>query len=235
MRTLNKTQCPEPEEARAVIRSSRGRKLLRRLLVGAIAVLVPVLAGCEAGNNAPVLQFHPAANGAYGTVDAISIINAFTLGPTGNTPLPAGSSASFFLGLYNGGSQSDKLVSVSAPGSAASVQISGGPITLPAQQSTYLTGPVPKLVLKGLTRPLSGGQTINVVLTFQNAGSATLAVPVEPRSDYYATYSPPAAAAGTVTSSPSPGTSATPSPSSAKAPASAGPSASASPHPSATK
>jgi hypothetical protein len=96
-------------------------------------------------------------------------------------------------------------------------------------------GPVPKLVLKGLTRPLSGGQTINVVLTFQNAGAATLAVPVEPRSSYYATYSPPAAAAGAATSSPSAGASATPSPSSAKASASAHPSASASPHPSATK
>jgi copper(I)-binding protein len=231
---LNETQCPELEEARAVIRSSRGSKLLRRLLFGAIAVLVPLLAGCEAGNNAPVLQYHPAANGAYGTVDAISIINAFVLGPAGSTPLPAGSSASFFLGLYNGGSQADKLVSASAPGSAASVQLVGGPITLPAQQATYLTGPEPKLILKGLTRPLPGGQTINVVLTFQNAGSATLAVPVEPRTDYYATYSPPPGAAGAATSSPSAGPSATPSPSS-KASASAHPSASASPHPSATR
>ncbi|HYZ53336.1 MAG TPA: copper chaperone PCu(A)C [Streptosporangiaceae bacterium] len=217
-----------------MIRSSHGSKLLRRLLVGAIAVLVPVLAGCEAGNNAPTLQFHQAANGAYGTVGPISVINAFVLGPAPNAPLPAGSSASFFLGLYNGGSQADKLVSVSAPGSAASVQISGGPIALPAQQATYLTGPAPKLVLAGLTRPLSGGQTINVVLTFQNAGSVTLTVPVEPRSNYYATYSPPAAAAaGAVTSSPSTGASATPS--TVKPSASAGPSASASPHPSATK
>ena len=218
-----------------MIRSSHGSKLLRRLLVGAIAVLVPVLAGCEAGNNAPTLQFHPAANGAYGTTDAISISNAFILGPAGSTPLPVGSPASFFIGLYNGGSSADKLVSASAPGSAASVQISGGPITLPAQQAIYLTGPAPKLVLKGLTRPLSAGQTISVLLTFQNAGSVTLAVPVEPRSSYYATYSPPAAAAGAAISSPSAGASATPSPSSAKASASASPSAPASPHPSATK
>ena len=32
----------------------------RRLLFGALAVLVPVLAGCEAGFNAPTLTFHPA-------------------------------------------------------------------------------------------------------------------------------------------------------------------------------
>jgi copper(I)-binding protein len=211
-----------------VIRSSRGSKLLCRLLVGAIAVLVPVLAGCEAGNNAPVLQFHQAASGAYSTAGPISIINAFVLGPTGNASVPAAKSASFFLGLYNGGGQADKLVSASAPGSAASVQLTSGPIPLPSQQSTYLTGPAPKLILKGLTRPLSGGQTISVVLTFQNAGSTTLTVPVEPQTGYYATYSPPPGASVAATSSPSAGPSARPS-------ASAGPSPSASPHPSATK
>ena len=36
----------------------------RRLLFGAIAVLVPALAGCEAGLNAPTLDFHPARAGS---------------------------------------------------------------------------------------------------------------------------------------------------------------------------
>jgi hypothetical protein len=35
----------------------------RRLLFGAIAVLIPVLAGCEAGQDAPTLAYHPASNG----------------------------------------------------------------------------------------------------------------------------------------------------------------------------
>ena len=50
-----------------MIRSSHGSKVLRRFLIGALALLIPVLAGCEAGNNAPTLEFHPAAAGAYGT------------------------------------------------------------------------------------------------------------------------------------------------------------------------
>jgi copper(I)-binding protein len=175
-----------------VIRSSHGRKVLRRLLVGAAALLVPVLAGCEAGDNAPVLQFHPAANGAYATADSVSVDNAFILGGPDNTPLTPGSSASMFLAVYNAGNSADKLVSASAPGSATSVQLAGGSIAVPAQAAAYLTGPQPKVVLRGLTSALPSGGTITVILTFQNAGAMTLSVPVIPRVGYYTTLSPPA-------------------------------------------
>jgi copper(I)-binding protein len=216
-----------------VIRSSHGSKLLRRLLIGATALLIPVLAGCEAGNNAPTLEFHPAANGAYASADSVSIINAFILGGKNDATgsLPAGASASMFVGLYNGGSQADKLVSVSAPGTAASVQVIGGPIALPSQRSVYLTGPAPKLVLKQLTHGLAGGQTINVDFTFANTGVVTLQVPVEPQSGYYATYSPPAVAATpTTTAKAHPKTSATP-----KVTAQPGTSATPTPTPTPTK
>ena len=53
----------------------------RRLLLGAIAVLVPALAGCEAGYNAPTLQFHPASSGVSTTVNGITLDNLFVLGP----------------------------------------------------------------------------------------------------------------------------------------------------------
>ena len=53
----------------------------RRMLLGALAVLVPALAGCEAGYNAPTLEYHPAAFGAYASKNGISISNAFVLGP----------------------------------------------------------------------------------------------------------------------------------------------------------
>jgi len=48
----------------------------RRLLFGAIALLVPALAGCEAGLNAPTLEFHAASNGVTVTRNGISIDNA---------------------------------------------------------------------------------------------------------------------------------------------------------------
>jgi copper(I)-binding protein len=178
-----------------VIRSSHGRKLLRRLLIGAAALLIPVLAGCEAGDNAPTLQFHPAANGAYASADTIGVDNAFILGGPDNTPLPAGSSASMFFAVYNGGSSADKLISVSAPGTATSGQVVGGSVTVPATATAYLTGPTPKVVLRGLTSALPSGGTVTVILTFQNAGAVALSVPVEPRTDYYSTFSPPAPSA----------------------------------------
>ena len=209
-----------------MIRSSRGSKLLHRLLIGVIALLIPVLAGCEAGDNAPTLEFHPAANGAYATAGTISVVNAFILGGTDNAPLPADSSASMFLAIYNGASSPDKLVSVSAPGTATSVQVAGGSIAVPAQAAAYLTGPVPKVVLRGLTSALPSGQTVTVILTFQNAGAVTLTVPVEPRTFYYSSYSPPApsaspakgAKASSGTASPAPGASAQPSASASATP-----------------
>ena len=175
-----------------MIRSSHGSKLLRRLLIAAAALLVPVLAGCEAGDGAPTLQFHPAANGVYGTAGSISVDNAFVLGGPDNTPLAPRSSAGMFLALYNGGSTADKLISVSAPGTATSVQLAGGSIAVPAQATADLTGPKPQVVLRGLTSALTSGPTIAVILTFQNAGTLTLTVPVQPQSGYYSTFSPPA-------------------------------------------
>jgi copper(I)-binding protein len=175
-----------------VIRSSHGSKLLRRLMIGGVALVVPILAGCEAGNNAPELEFHPAAGGAYGSADAVTVSDAFILGGRGRVPLAKGSSASMFLSVYNGGDSADKLISVDAASVAKSVQLAGGSIAVPGQSSADLSGPEPKVVLRNLSKPLTSGQTVTVLLTFSNAGSVELSVPVEDRTTYYSTFSPPA-------------------------------------------
>jgi copper(I)-binding protein len=177
------------EEAFAVIR--------RSLLAGAVALLVvPALAGCEAGLNAPTLEFHPASGGAHKIIDGITISNVFVLAAPSGASLPAGSDAGLFLGLYNNGSSSDKLTSVTLPqGGAASATIAGKSVTVAANSGVNLTGPSPKIVLNRLSAPLSGGQSIEVTLTFQNAGQANLDVPVEPQSYYYASLTQPSASA----------------------------------------
>lgn len=175
-----------------MIRSSHGSKLLRRLMIGGVALVVPILAGCEAGNNAPELEFHPAAGGAYGSADAVTVSDAFILGGRGRVPLAKGSSASMFLSVYNGGDSADKLISVDAASVAKSVQLAGGSIAVPGQSSADLSGPEPKVVLRNLSKPLTSGQTVTVLLTFSNAGSVELSVPVEDRTTYYSTFSPPA-------------------------------------------
>ena len=161
----------------------------RRLLVGAIAILVPALAGCEAGYNAPTLEYHPASNGVSTTVNGIELDNVFVLGPELNQTLPVGGQAGVFLAMSS--QTHDQLVSASAPGAASSVQLLTGPVTLVPGALVNLSGPAPVIVLNGLTNPLSGGETVRLVLTFANAGVVPLEVPVEPAAYEYTTYSPP--------------------------------------------
>jgi len=185
--------------------------------VAAVA-LIPVLAGCEAGSNAPVLDWHPPTNGASATIKEgggeIAIRNAFILGAPVNATLPAGSSAGLFVGLVNTGPR-DRLVRVSARGAATSVTLPAGGVLLERDTSALLTGPEPKLVLTGLTRSLAGGTYVKVLLTFQGAGTVGLDVPVLPRSNSYATFSPPPTVSPTPSASAKGrhhGTSATPTP-----------------------
>jgi copper(I)-binding protein len=177
-----------------VIRASFGKTAAGRLLIGAglMALLVPAIAGCEAGANAPTLEFHPAAPGAQTVFNGISITDAFVLGAPSGSAVPAGSSASLFLSIYNGSTNADTLMSASAAGSAASVAVTGTSVALPVDSEINLMGPQPKVVLSKLTRPLVGGMSVPVTLDFQHAGSVTLQVPVEAQSYDFSTYSAPA-------------------------------------------
>lgn len=168
---------------------------VRRACAIAAAAAIPLLAGCEAGLNAPVLHWHSPTAGANKAVPAasgrgfIAIRNVFVLGAPLNASLPVGSSASVFLAMVNTGAR-DQLVSVSAPGTATSVTLPAGGVSLERSGTVLLTGPQPEVVLNGLTHTLVNGRNIRLVLRFQNAGSVTLFVPVIAKASYYATYSP---------------------------------------------
>ena len=161
----------------------------RRLLFGALAVLAPALAGCEAGFNAPTLEYHPAAFGAYAMKNGVSISNAFVLGPSPSGPEVAGGRAGLFLAITS--QNGDKLVSASAPGTASAVKILGGSVSVPAAAPVTLTGPIPRVVLTGLANPLQGGELVKLNLTFAEAGTIAMTVPVQPKAYEYATFSPP--------------------------------------------
>jgi hypothetical protein len=173
-----------------VIRSRRGLLSLRDLAVVAAVGLIPVIAGCEAGNNAPTQQWHQPTPGASAIVDnTLRINNMFVLGPTPGFTLPRGASAGVFFALANDGAP-DRLLSIKAPGEATSVLVPVGGISLGRDQSLFFTGPSPRVVLEHLTRTLNGGQWIRLNMLFQNAGFVTLKVPVMPRTESYGTFSP---------------------------------------------
>jgi hypothetical protein len=202
-----------------VIRSSHraGRRratLPRRLFIAAVAALIPALAGCEAGINAPTQQWHPPTDGTGMVVHGIDIRDMFVLGAVPSSSLAAGQSAGLFFALFNN-AKADRLLSISAPGTARSVRLPGGTVSMAQHQEILLTGPQPKVILTGLTRTLQGGSYIRVVMNFLNAGRVTLSVPVVPLAQYYSTFSP----APTPTPTPkakataTPGATATPTPS----------------------
>jgi hypothetical protein len=189
----------------------------------AAAALIAVIAGCEAGTNAPTQEWHQPTPGASAIVsDTMRINNMFVLGPVPGFTFPAGASAGVFLALNNSGA-SDRLISITAPGSATLVQVPLGGIQVGRDQSLLLTGPQPRVLLKNLTRTLHGGQYVRMNLDFQSAGHVTMLVPVMPRAAFYSTFSPaprPSARptlvlTPTATPSPvaTPSSSATPSPS----------------------
>ena len=171
-----------------MIPSSRSLPL-RGLLMVAAAALIPVIAGCEAGNNAPTQQWHQPTAGASAVVsDTMRINNMFVLGPVPGFRIPVGASAGVFFALYNSGAP-DRLISIKAP-SARSIQVPLGGIQVGRNQSLLLTGPQPRVLLRNLIRTLHGGQWVKMNLDFQSAGHVTLLVPVMPRAAFYSTFSP---------------------------------------------
>lgn len=165
------------------------RVLLTGAALACTAVLVPSLAGCEAGLDSPTAQFHPVGFGAYQTSNGITVDNAFILGPAPGQLLSAGDDAGMFLSIYS--ANGDRLTGASTD-RASSVQLVNGPVDVPGNGTSVLNGPAPQIVLTGLTGDLRGGQTVSVTLTFATAGQVSLEVPVEPQAYQYATYQPPA-------------------------------------------
>ncbi len=173
-----------------MIFSNRSAVPLRALVVVLAAGLALAIAGCEAGNAAPTQHWHPPTAGASTIVNnAIRINNVFVLGAPPAASLPAGSSAGLFLALANSGAP-DRLLAVTAPGTALAVQMPAGGVGIATNQSVLLTGPAPRVVLRGLLHRIRGGQNVRVVLHFLRAGAVSLAVPVMPRAQFYSTFSP---------------------------------------------
>jgi hypothetical protein len=195
-----------------VIRSRRGLLSPRNLVAIAAVGLIPAIAGCEAGNNAPTQQWHQPTPGASAIVDnTLRINNMFVLGPTPGFTLPRGASAGVFFALANDGAP-DRLLSIRAPGEASSVLVPAGGIALGREQSLFFTGPSPRVVLEHLSRTLNGGQWILLNLQFQKAGFVSMKVPVMPRIESYGTFSPAPVILRPQTTTPTPLAPGTPSP-----------------------
>ncbi|GAA2690168.1 MULTISPECIES: copper chaperone PCu(A)C [Nonomuraea] len=165
----------------------------RRWIIAAAAFLAaPVLAGCAAGfdanTNQPYAPNEAAAliqDGSYGT-RGIKIPQAFVLGPDSGAKLAQGGSAPVYLHVVNTNGAADQLVGVVAAG-LGNVKLAA-PIALPSNQGVNTGKPTPQIMIEGLTKPLSGGESVKLDLQFANAGVVPVTVPVITRSREYMAY-----------------------------------------------
>jgi copper(I)-binding protein len=173
-----------------------GNARLRRLLLVSIAALIPVLAGCEAGDNAPTASFHYPTDAAGTVAGELSIRNVFVLGAPLGSSLATGHSASLFFAIVNTGTP-DRLLSITAPGVASSVKLPAGGVPINKNQLVLLTGPQPQAYLVKLLQPLRSGTDITLNMYFQKQGLVSLQVPVFAAAAHYVTYSPAPSATAT--------------------------------------
>jgi len=154
---------------------------VRRLLLASAVAVIPVLAGCEAGNNAPTLGFHVPTDSTTKDIGDLLIRNAFVLGaPLGEKLQPGDTASLFFSVLTSDGS--DRLLSATAPGSAAAVRLPASGLLVSANHPVLFNGPQTEAFLSGLTRQITGGSTLTIRLRFRSAGWVTLTVPVMARA-----------------------------------------------------
>lgn len=160
-----------------------------------------LLAGCGAAEITPI----PKAVGVGTNASARDVLirNVFVLGPLPGEVIPRGGSAPLFVTFVNDGDAPDRLLSVSAPGTAGKATISGGGIDLPPRRLVS-GGPYPRIMLEKLAKPLHGNETIPITMTFRDAGTVTMKTQVMVRTGPFATYAPspsPSATSGSPTPS----------------------------------
>lgn len=161
-----------------------------RVVIGVgAAVAALLLSGCGAGQLTGTSTQGSSAGGANAAVGELVVRDAeiqFGTGPLTAVAHPAGSTAPLQMRIVNEGATADRLVFASSP-FASAVQISG--VTdIPAGQALVVNGTTAEtepgartaqITMTGLVNDIRAGLTYPVVLTFQNAGSVTLDVPVD--------------------------------------------------------
>lgn len=176
-------------ERRARERRAPGRRARAAL---AITVVLPVLAGCAAGQLAATARHVSTAGGANGQVGEIHVEHAQITfdGPVeGDAVYRPGAAAPLQVTIINSGDVADRLVAVSSP-VASAVQLTGdtrmpGGHALTAGYDDPLAAvTLPKttaidITLAGLTTPLRAGLTYPVTFRFERAGELTLELPIE--------------------------------------------------------
>jgi copper(I)-binding protein len=175
--------------------------------IGAFALVGLVTLGSLTACREPA-QSKVSSNiaGLNATVGTVGIRNAqVTLGSDGT--------ASVTMALFNNGGSADALTTVSSD-NATGAEIPNGGIALPNSDGVFINATDPVL-LTGM-KPVFVGANISVTVGFENAGTATLRIPITGSDDAIVAPSPADTSSSTSsgTSTPSDTTSASATPTS---------------------
>lgn len=166
----------------------------RRMIGAGIAGISLLVAGCGAGQITQTDTQVAGVNGGSSEVGTIAVRNAELAYPENVKPAAylEGSDADVVMSIVNSGEQADELQSVTTD-AAEKVAIQGE-TALPAD-TTLAVGPGKpdaaqldgEMTLQGLTREIRPGQDVTATLTFRDAGTLEVKLPVkvsdEPRHD----------------------------------------------------
>lgn len=141
-----------------------------RLLAFPLLCGLALTACSGSGQGAETSTERPVINGAHAVGGTISVEDAFLVaGRTGQARL--------YLAIYNTGPQPDHLTAVSTP-VASAVRVPGGSLQV-GNGIALLESPSKALAVTGVHRTLAIGDQIPVTLTFTDAGTVRVVVPVE--------------------------------------------------------
>ncbi|MFF0578461.1 copper chaperone PCu(A)C [Streptosporangium saharense] len=174
------------------------------IAAAAFLAAAPVLTGCGAGFDAITNKPYAPTEALHVEAKGISVSQAFFLGPDSGSKLAEGGATPLYLSLVNTNKDADQLVGLGVDPALGTAKVVS-PVNLPIQQRVNVGKPTPTIMIDGLKKALSGGESIPVQLQFARAGVISLTVPVITRSREFADL-PQAPVAST---SPSPSTSAT--------------------------
>ncbi|MEV8633791.1 copper chaperone PCu(A)C [Streptosporangium sp. NPDC051023] len=151
------------------------------IAAAAFLAAAPVLAGCGAGSDAITNKPYTPTEALSANVKGIAISQAFFLGPDSGSKLAEGGAVPLYLSLVNTNQGTDKLVGLGVDPALGTAKVAA-PVDLPTELRVNVGKPAPTIVIDGLKKPLSGGESISVQLQFERAGIVPLTIPVITRS-----------------------------------------------------
>lgn len=148
------------------------------LLPALVTAIVPLAAGCGAGNNATTQNFYAPADGVNIVQGEVRVLNALVVGPEAG-----GSEGTVSMTIANDGLQPDTLREITSDAGEVEIQ---GPREIPAKGSLSFAGPTASssALIRGFTR--KGGEAVALTLAFERNGTVSnLRTIVVPPEGYY--------------------------------------------------